>query len=133
MPARAPATKIESLRKLRRSNLPKSRHILPPTNRAVLRPSQFLLTTPNLFPVRLLDSLMLRQQRLKSCLFDMPIPRQRLGKPFVRHHHKGNTVRQRPVLVWTGVVECETPIEKFRRGHYDLSSGVFYKNPKLCL
>ena len=69
MPARAPATKIESLRKLRRSNLPKSRHILPTTNRAVLRPSQFLLTTPNLFRVRLLVSLSGNERRPRSLRF----------------------------------------------------------------
>ena len=51
------ATKIESLRRLRRSNLPGSDRAHRPTNRAVLRPSRFLLTTSHLFRVRLLDSL----------------------------------------------------------------------------
>jgi hypothetical protein len=41
-----PATKIESLRRLRRYNLPESHRTHRHTNRAVLRPSQFLLTAP---------------------------------------------------------------------------------------
>jgi len=41
-----PATKTESLRKLRRFRLPETRRILPTTNRAVLRKSRFLLPTP---------------------------------------------------------------------------------------
>ena len=68
-PARGPTTKTESLRRLRRFSLPKSRRVLPTTHRAVLRKSRFLLTTPNLFRVRLLGRLLCKERRPRSLIF----------------------------------------------------------------
>ena len=78
------------------------------------------------------ESPALYQHRLESCLFEIPVPRQSLSKPLIRHHYKGDAVRQRPFLVVSAALQFHASgkklvapalYEKTRRGEHKFNES----------
>ncbi len=61
----------------------------------------------------------IQQDSLESRLLEMVVGGKRVTYVFLLHDYKRNTVRQRPILVWTVGIQPVAPIEKLgRRAKY---------------